>query len=175
MVFPWQAVPLLDDVFRAECFSFDELSAIIKTEAQAGPYPWSLANFQSSLASGHLCLGVKHKSDWVAHAVFSGVIDELELLILSVSPFFKRRGLARSLLSEVIRQSEAHGFVKIHLEVRASNSPAIHLYEHLGFEQVGRRRDYYHMTQCDKAKEDALLFTRVKIPSNEALEKNAPL
>ena len=40
------------------------------------------------------------------------------------------------------------------LEVRISNLPAIHLYEKLGFEQVGKRAGYYR----DNG-EDALLMT----------------
>ena len=41
------------------------------------------------------------------------------------------------------------------LEVRPSNEAAIALYQSFGFEEVGRRRNYY-----DLPKEDALILTR---------------
>ena len=41
------------------------------------------------------------------------------------------------------------------LEVRPSNTAAIALYEGFGFEEVGRRKNYY-----DLPKEDALILTR---------------
>ena len=41
------------------------------------------------------------------------------------------------------------------LEVRVSNTPAITLYEKLGFSQVGRRKNYYH-----NPKEDALILRK---------------
>ena len=40
------------------------------------------------------------------------------------------------------------------LEVRASNAPAIALYEKYGFVPVGRRKNYY-----DAPREDAVLMT----------------
>ena len=41
------------------------------------------------------------------------------------------------------------------LEVRASNDPAIRLYERFGFRTAGRRRGYYHDNR-----EDALIMWR---------------
>ena len=41
------------------------------------------------------------------------------------------------------------------LEVRVSNDPAIALYEKLGFQQVGRRKNYYR-----NPKEDALILRK---------------
>ena len=42
---------------------------------------------------------------------------------------------------------------EIFLEVRESNTPAIALYESLGFEKIGVRKGYY-----DKPKEDAVIY-----------------
>ena len=48
------------------------------------------------------------------------------------------------------------GVHSLALEVRASNAPAIALYEQLGFQQVGRRPNYYR-----NPKEDALILKKV--------------
>ena len=55
-------------------------------------------------------------------------------------------------MEELIRQLDAY---QLSLEVRASNSPAIALYESLGFQQVGLRKNYYR-----KPKEDALILRK---------------
>ena len=45
--------------------------------------------------------------------------------------------------------------LNLSLEVRATNAPAITLYEKLGFETVGRRPNYYR-----HPKEDALILRK---------------
>ena len=143
----------LDD-YTLKPFSFFDLPSIAENEAAAGPHPWSEKNFLDSLNSGHFCLGILHDGNWVGHAVFSLVLDELELLILSVTPSHKRRGLAQYLLTEVASQAKNNGVEVFHLEVRASNHAAIELYKKSGFEPVGERKRYY------AGGEDAILFSK---------------
>jgi ribosomal-protein-alanine N-acetyltransferase len=65
--------------------------------------------------------------------------DEREILNLAVAPAFRRRGVARGLLSGLIRTWRGAVF----LEVRESNRAAQSLYKSLGFQQVAIRREYY--------------------------------
>ena len=65
--------------------------------------------------------------------------DEHEILNLAVAPSARRSGLARALLTHVLQAFPGSWF----LEVRASNLPAIRLYESTGFRASGTRRDYY--------------------------------
>jgi ribosomal-protein-alanine N-acetyltransferase len=65
--------------------------------------------------------------------------DEREILNLAVDPAARRRGVARKLLEAELRRVKCRWF----LEVRASNSSAIKLYENAGFREVGRRESYY--------------------------------
>jgi ribosomal-protein-alanine N-acetyltransferase len=44
------------------------------------------------------------------------------------------------------------------LEVRPSNPNAIKLYQSLGFNEIGRRKDYY---PARKGREDALVMARI--------------
>ena len=55
------------------------------------------------------------------------------------------------------------------LEVRASNDPAIALYEKHGFVEVGRRRGYY-----EKPKEDAILMT-LFFEETEAIDEDTSI
>ena len=65
--------------------------------------------------------------------------DEREILTLAVDPAERRRGVARTLLETELRRAKTRWF----LEVRASNSSAIRLYEGAGFRMTGRRESYY--------------------------------
>jgi ribosomal-protein-alanine acetyltransferase len=64
---------------------------------------------------------------------------ECEILNLAVAPEFRRRGIARSLWKAFAGSSSSSVF----LEVRESNEGARKLYLSLGFQEVGRRPDYY--------------------------------
>ena len=70
-----------------------------------------------------------------------------------MAPAFRRQGMAEAILGAYIRFGQAH-LAFLTLEVRESNAPAIALYEKLGFQTVGRRKNYYR-----EEHEDALLMT----------------
>jgi ribosomal-protein-alanine N-acetyltransferase len=85
------------------------------------------------------------------------VADEAELLLIAVLPGQRRRGVGRSLLSNFIDEARERGLRRVHLEVRHGNA-ATALYRELGFEPVGRRRDYYK--GADRRRHDAITFAR---------------
>jgi ribosomal-protein-alanine N-acetyltransferase len=65
--------------------------------------------------------------------------DELEILNVAVGPPFRRRGVARRLIQEILTGYRG----TIFLEVRQSNLAARKLYHSLGFETIAVRKDYY--------------------------------
>lgn len=100
------------------------------------------------------CLGILSLPDtWLTFAEADGaatgfalsrfLIDEAELLLLAVLPDHRRRGTAAALIDRTAGIAQARGARRLLLEVRADN-PALELYARTGFEQIGRRRDYYH-------------------------------
>jgi ribosomal-protein-alanine acetyltransferase len=80
--------------------------------------------------------------------------DEMEILNLVVEPGCRRRGVARMLLAEAVREGRDSGARSIWLEVRASNGSAARFYEAMGFRVAGRRPKYYRDPD-----EDALVLT----------------
>ena len=70
--------------------------------------------------------------------------DETDVMNVAVHPDYRRRGIAESLIESLIRELKNRGSHALMLEVRDSNAPAIVLYEKLGFQQVGLRKNYYH-------------------------------
>jgi ribosomal-protein-alanine acetyltransferase len=65
---------------------------------------------------------------------------EREILNLAVDPAERRTGIARRLLEDALAVAKGAWF----LEVRASNTAAIRLYESVGFARAGVRKNYYY-------------------------------
>jgi len=78
---------------------------------------------------------------------FAGWIveDELHVNNIASHPGFRRLGIGRSLLEAGIDDGKQRGVAYVLLEVRASNEPAQSLYRKMGFNFIGRRRDYYRV------------------------------
>jgi ribosomal-protein-alanine N-acetyltransferase len=85
------------------------------------------------------------------------VADESELLLIAVMPDRHRRGIGTCLLDRFIEHARARGVGRVHLEVRDGN-PAIEMYRSAGFEQAGRRRNYYRAPNGNRF--DALTLVR---------------
>lgn len=83
------------------------------------------------------------------------VMGEADMMNIAVNPDYRRKGIARSLIVALIDMLNANDVHSLTLEVRASNLPAIELYEKLGFAHVGRRPGYY-----TAPKEDALILRK---------------
>ena len=69
--------------------------------------------------------------------------DECEILSLGVTPRWRRRGTARTLLAAAIAETRRRRLASLVLEVATDNDPANALYAALGFAPVGRRQRYY--------------------------------
>lgn len=70
------------------------------------------------------------------------VVGEAELLLLAVRKAAHRRGIGGKLLKRFISDARGRGANKLHLEVRHGNE-AVQLYKGAGFQEVGRRINYY--------------------------------
>ena len=81
--------------------------------------------------------------------------DEGYITNVAVFPEQRRRGIAGQLLQVFLNFAEANRLAFLTLEVRPSNAAAIALYQGFGFQEAGRRKNYY-----DLPKEDALILTR---------------
>ena len=62
---------------------------------------------------------------------------------LEVLEPYRRRGIGRRLLSELEEALRARGATECYLEVRVDNTPALALYEKMGYRRAGLLQDYY--------------------------------
>jgi ribosomal-protein-alanine N-acetyltransferase len=134
----------------------DHLEQIAELEKQCFSDPWSLRSITSEL-NNPLSLWIVAECDGtVAGYVGSqSVLGEADMMNLAVSPLFRRQGVASGLVEALIKHLKERDVHVLVLEVRASNEPAIRLYEKYGFVQVGRRPNYYA-----HPKEDALILRK---------------
>ena len=116
--------------------------------------PWSVSSIASEL-DNPLSLWLVWEEDGAAAAYLGvqRVPPQADVMNVAVSPALRRRGIARALFAELERRLPE--IDELFLEVRASNSGAIALYRTLGFEQVGRRPNYYL-----DPREDALILRK---------------
>lgn len=140
----------------------DDIEAIVGLETESFTNPWSRDTHvwelqNSDVTRVHVLRDAvgDGQDAIVAFCVCWVIFDELHINTLAVAPEFRRRGYATALLQAVMEEAETEGAVKATLEVRASNAPALALYERLGFRISARRPGYYTNPQ-----EDALILWR---------------
>ena len=134
-----------------------DLETIIGIEQAAQAHPWTRGHFISSIESSHHCYVLRHEEQIVAYAITSTAADEAELLNITVSPQQQRQGLGRLLLEHISETFNA-SIHTLFLEVRASNQPAIALYDALYFNEVGLRPNYY--PSKNGSREDAIIMAK---------------
>ena len=118
--------------------------------------PWSEKSVASELDNKLAFWLVATEGDTVAGYIGSQtVMDETDMMNVAVHPDFRRQGIAGTLVNALVEQLKTMGSHCLTLEVRASNAPAIALYEKLGFAQIGRRKNYYR-----NPREDALILRK---------------
>ena len=86
-----------------------------------------------------------------------GAAGEEELLLIAVDPKHRGKGIGTALIERFIDTARQRGMEKLFLEMRDGN-PAERLYRTMGFEPVGRRRQYYRAARNGPL--DAITYAR---------------
>lgn len=123
-----------------------DLPHVQQIDQAANLTPWTLHNYQQSLEDpNHYLLGLVDDNDeLIATCVYSLVMDEAEILQLVVDKNFQGNGYGYLLLKQVCNILSQTA-TQLFLEVRVGNTTAINLYHKLGFNIVGKRKNYYHV------------------------------
>ena len=162
-----------DQYFSLQDMSVDDIPCLLTIEQQCHSHPWKASHFTSSIQSSHqgYVLWDANKEGHreshrgspaiIAYAITSTVVDEAELLNLTVAPPYQRQGIGKHLLEWIARSFDA-SIRTLFLEVRASNQPAIALYDQLNFNEVGIRPNYYPAPKklAAKGREDAIIMAK---------------
>ena len=90
-----------------------------------------------------------------ATACLSVAAGEAHLLNVCIAREYQGNGYGKRLIRRMIDVARWHRAERIFLEVRPSNTAAIALYDQLGFNEIGRRPNYY---PGKRGREDAIVM-----------------
>lgn len=136
----------------------DHLDELERLERICFSRPWSKRMLAEELDNACAAFLVAEDGDTGAVLGYAGLLammDEGYITNVAVFPEYRRCGIAAKIIEVFMNFARGNQLSFLTLEVRPSNEAAIALYQSFGFEEVGRRRNYY-----DLPKEDALILTR---------------
>lgn len=149
-----------------------DLDEVLKIESVSHIHPWTKGNFSDSLAAGHWAYCIRPQSDQMvkgsyldpailwAYCILFPAVEELHLLNITVSPHLRKLGLGQRMMMAIEGVAAQQKMPRIILEVRPSNTPALALYQKLGYEQIGVRKNYYPASGETGSREDALVLAK---------------
>ncbi len=136
----------------------EDLTQVMELEESLFSVPWTKEGFFSFLMRDNtLFLVVEENGKILGYCGVLLVLDEGEITNVAVCRQRQREGIGQFLLSGLFLLLRERGIRVLHLEVRESNQTAIRLYERMGFQKDGLRRNYY-----TDPSEDAVLMTRTE-------------
>ena len=125
----------------------EDADQVAVVEEQCFAMPWSRQSFweeASHQETIYLLAIDRDNNDRVVGYVGCWVLSgEGDITNVAVAPAYRRKGVARKLLERLIELLKEQQVTAVTLEARASNTPAIALYQSLGFKSVGLRPRYY--------------------------------
>lgn len=131
-----------------------DLSAVAKLENKYFSVPWSEHVLKQSLEKPeYLFFVASEEGEAVGYGGMLKVLEEGDILNIVVDEKFRGRGIGRKLTQALLEEGKRQGMQAFTLEVRVSNTPAIRLYESLGFVSEGIRKRFY-----ERPVEDALIM-----------------
>jgi ribosomal-protein-alanine N-acetyltransferase len=118
---------------------------------------WTRRQVEDALLTGNCHYGLAiHQGQCAGFYLTRSAFDEEELLLLAVSPQFRRKGIGQQIMHRFRQEASQRGAVRLFLEMRRGN-PAESLYLKNNFAPAGVRPNYYRTKQGDRL--DAITFT----------------
>ena len=136
--------------------TIDHVAQVAALDRACFSMPWSESVIAAELNNPLSLWVVAVDGETVIGYVGSqAVCGEADMMNIAVLPDYRRQGIGKELVSSLIKMLNDREVHSLTLEVRTSNEPAIAMYNLLGFEQVGRRPNYYIAPR-----EDALILRK---------------
>jgi ribosomal-protein-alanine N-acetyltransferase len=133
----------------------EDVPEVARIEASAYEFPWTEGIFRDCLRAGYGCWVLARDTELLGYGVLSVAAGEAHVLNICIAPRVQGEGHGRRLMRRLVDLARWHQAQRIFLEVRPSNPRAIRLYDDLGFNEIGRRPNYY---PARNGREDALVM-----------------
>jgi len=132
-----------------------DVEQVMAIEEAVYSHGWSEGIFRDCLRVQYSCWVMLLGGELIGYAIMSVAVGEAHILNVAIAREQQGQGHGRSFMRYLLESARRHGADTAFLEVRPSNKAALHLYDTLGFNQVGLRRDYY---PAANGKEDAIIM-----------------
>ena len=86
-----------------------DIDGVVAAEARSYAFPWSRGNFLDSLRAGHSAWVCHDGAELLGYALMMMVVDEAQLLNITILPERQGQGVGSELLSHVLRVARDHG------------------------------------------------------------------
>ena len=131
-----------------------DIMQLVSIEKECFSMPWSEQSFRDSYALPYAYFFVAEVNGYIAgYAGLYRVADDGDITNVAVSHTYRRKGVAKKIMENLLQFAKDEGMTGITLEVRESNAPAIALYENFGFKRIGIRKNFY-----EKPIESAIIY-----------------
>ena len=141
---------------KIEPMNSESIPAVAGIEKECFSVPWSENALKEELSNENAHFFTASLSKEIIGYIGLHIIcDEGYIANVAVKKAHRRKGIGNKLVSKAIDICKEHDCSFITLEVRKSNRSAISLYEKLGFEVCGERKDFY-----SSPTENALIMTK---------------
>jgi [ribosomal protein S18]-alanine N-acetyltransferase len=133
------------------------LADVMRIEQAAYAHPWSIGNVQDSIRTGYQCQVLLAGDEVLGYFIAMQGVNEVHLLNITVAPEHQGQGWARMMLDALCIWSRGKKAAWLWLEVRASNTRAIDVYQRYGFKRISERKRYY--PAANSQREDAVVMS----------------
>lgn len=122
----------------------EDIPTVSALEKDCFSDPWSTADFEGAFDSAVTeGLVLMHDGQLIGYALLASVLEDADVANVAVAPSYRKKGFGKTLLKALLDRAKEKGVLRVFLEVRVSNAPAIALYKSFGFESVNVRKRYY--------------------------------
>lgn len=136
---------------------FSDLPIVMRNERRGYSHPWTEGTFTDCLNADYECWLFCYEGHIIGHGILSVAAGESHLLNVCIHPDYQGNGFGRILVEHMLAVARSRRAERVYLEVRPSNLVAYKLYEDLGFNEIGVRKDYY---PAFVGREDALVLAK---------------
>lgn len=147
-----------------ERMTVDDIDNVVEIENSSFSIPWTKQSFLRELTNNELALYLVAKVDnkAVGYIGVWRIINEGHITNVAVHPNYRKQGIAKMLISELLYLCKKEGIDSFTLEVRESNLIAQGLYRKYGFVEEGIRKRYYE----DNHENAILMWYRLEAREN---------
>jgi ribosomal-protein-alanine N-acetyltransferase len=137
----------------------EDLQSVMDIERKSFSNPWHLSSFEGEIENYDISFPYvmihPETGELTGYIIFWQIGEEVQISNFAVHPDLRGKGLGSSVLNRVLGIIKERGARVVILEVRESNNSARFLYEKLGFEAAGIRKNYY-----SRPDEDAVVMVK---------------